>query len=366
MLGTWDVNVSVGSMPQKVASAVSALSETLIGTMYTPIAYLGSQVVNGINHAVLAEQTVLAGKDTTNIVLMIFNEKGTECALTNIERVLESGNGFGGIDINVQTEINSTAQSLFDRTFEYFCGSTVTPFALLGTQVVKGLNYIFACTVKNVTEDANEKVVLVTINDLSLAPQFTYLLDSNARTNTVDTAKQTLRLSSPWNIFYKKVAALFAQDPEVTVLYNDEEPELKLWVKGNNEKASALNRFLTRQKEFGNVLLNMSVVGDDGNPVNDINCTTEEALRIAFKNNDALSFIHCVETMFKDRVTYVVFRKTVVQYFCDNMMDIHGVKSTLYEDIARDVFEGVLDNNMISFCTDTYGVSLGKPLGEWP
>jgi ubiquitin C len=105
---------------------------------------------------------------------------------------------------------------------------------------------------------------------------------------------------------------------------------------------------------------------NDGNTVNDINCTTEEALRIAFKNNDALSFIHCVETMFKDRVTYVVFRKTVVQYFCDNMMDIHGVKSTLYEDIARDVFEGVLDNNMISFCTDTYGVSLGKPLGEWP
>ena len=71
--GGWSVNVEVGKMPQKVATAFSKLGD-LVGASYTPIAYLGSQVVNGINHAVLAEQTVLTGKDTKNIVVIIFNE----------------------------------------------------------------------------------------------------------------------------------------------------------------------------------------------------------------------------------------------------------------------------------------------------
>ena len=36
MVGTWNVNVSVGSMPEKVATAVGELSEQLIGAEYTP------------------------------------------------------------------------------------------------------------------------------------------------------------------------------------------------------------------------------------------------------------------------------------------------------------------------------------------
>lgn len=42
MTGNWKIDVSTGSMPQKVASAVSGLSEILVGAEYTPIAYLGS------------------------------------------------------------------------------------------------------------------------------------------------------------------------------------------------------------------------------------------------------------------------------------------------------------------------------------
>jgi hypothetical protein len=50
--GSWEINPIVDAMPQKVATAFSELAETLVGASYEPIAYLGSQTVNGINHAV--------------------------------------------------------------------------------------------------------------------------------------------------------------------------------------------------------------------------------------------------------------------------------------------------------------------------
>lgn len=53
MVGEWKVEVNVGGMPQKVATAMGEIN--MLGAEYEPIAYLGSQVVNGVNHAVLAE-----------------------------------------------------------------------------------------------------------------------------------------------------------------------------------------------------------------------------------------------------------------------------------------------------------------------
>ena len=47
---------------------------------------------------------------------------------------------------------------------------------------------------------------------------------------------------------------------------------------------------------------------------------------------------------------YVVFKNRVVQYWSDNLGDINGNTSTLYENIARDVF-GETDN--VCFNTDT-------------
>ena len=62
------------------------------------------------------------------------------------------------------------------------------------------------------------------------------------------------------------------------------------------------------------------------------------------------------------QANYVVFENKVVQFFNDDLSDIHGNKSTLYQEIAKDIF-GDCDN--IYFCTDTKE-EIGKPLGEWP
>ena len=178
MVGSWEINVNTNGMPQKVATAVSALSEQLIGAEYTPIAYLGAQVVNGTNHAVLAEQLVLTGKDTKNVVVLIFNEKGMDCTLVGIERVLESGMPEGGISVNATTDIPAEAMDAFNSVFAGFVGSKVEPFAYLGSQVVKGINYIFAAEVTPVVENPEKKAAIVIVNSLTGEISFTDLLSS--------------------------------------------------------------------------------------------------------------------------------------------------------------------------------------------
>lgn len=386
MLGSWKVNVSMNSMPEKIATAVGDLS-SMVGAEYSPIAYLGSQLVNGTNHAVLAEQTLVLGKDVKNIVVLIFHETTEGVTLSNIERIIEGGSGMGGTQIKVETgdvlSADIDAMKVFNDTFAGFCGSKITPFALLATQVVRGMDYIFACELTPIIEDeayAEKKVMLVTVNNMGSAPQLVNLLNSTVRTKSEETLKAGLRLSAPWTLFYREVNALFEKDPEVKVLYNYEEPELKIVVKGNDEKAAVLGRFIPTEKKFGNVTLNISVVGDDGQPVPDVNLPDEIAIEKAFAGNEALSFVKHVQTVFQDNITYVVFKKEVVQYFADNTSDLYGAISTLYQNIAVDVFADTLANKgNFLFCTDVNdnlgyaftwlknaNVSLGKPLGEWP
>jgi len=179
MVGSWNVDVVVGKLPQNVATAFAALSEKLLGAEYTPIAYLGSQVVNGVNHAVLAEQTIITGKDTKNVVVIIFNEKpGSMDPLTlvSIDRVVESGAPMGGTQVDVKTELSAEDKAVFEKGMGGFVGSKVEPFALLATQVVKGINYIFAAEVTPVTENPVKKVSLVTVNTLTPGAQFVDLL----------------------------------------------------------------------------------------------------------------------------------------------------------------------------------------------
>ena len=57
-----------------------------------------------------------------------------------------------------------------------------------------------------------------------------------------------------------------------------------------------------------------------------------------------------VDLLYQRPITYVVFRNEVVQYYTDDLGDYFGMASTLYEDIARDLFSEV---DGIYFCTNT-------------
>lgn len=166
----------------------------------------------------------------------------------------------------------------------------------------------------------------------------------------------SMKLVSPWVDFYRKIEALFAKDNEVKVMMDDETPEVKIFVE-NARKAEAIAYLLPEEKDFGNVKLKITVV-----PANDGIQSKFEAIQEAFIGNPALSYVWQANTPFGE-FDYVVFDANVVQYFNDDMRDVNGNKSTLYQDIAKDV---IGEEANLCFCTEAVNKDLMKPLGEWP
>ena len=167
-----------------------------------------------------------------------------------------------------------------------------------------------------------------------------------------------LGLSSPWVVYYRKVEALFKHDAEVRVILDDERMELSLFV-ADEKKADALTHLLPEEVVFGNTTLHIIIVP----PNTDNLASVESEIADAFTGNEALAYVQQVVGIFDVPLTYVVFEKEVVQYFTDNLGDIHGIESTLYQNLAREVFNH-FEN--VYYCTDIEEYDLAMPLGEWP
>lgn len=75
LLGGWNLDEVKGcNLPQKVQTDFTAVTSELVGADYEPIAYLGSQQVNGTNYRILALQRAVAIDAEKKIVKMIINE----------------------------------------------------------------------------------------------------------------------------------------------------------------------------------------------------------------------------------------------------------------------------------------------------
>lgn len=172
-----------------------------------------------------------------------------------------------------------------------------------------------------------------------------------------------LNLSSPWVEFYKKVKVLFENDPDVQVVYNENEQTVKLYV-DNQSKAEALIQLIPGEKTWGNVTFKIEIIP----PNSEKELTEADLFAIAFENNPAFSFDKTVEGIYDNPLTYIVFQNKVVQFWDDNLGDIYGNKSTLYQEIAKDVFG---ERPGVFYCTDKeestetgYTVYTTGPLGD--
>lgn len=74
-------------LPQRAASAFSVVSG-LTGASYKPVAYVGTQVVKGVNHIFIAEQTLVLAQPERHIVLVTVNEFDSEYNVVGIERII--------------------------------------------------------------------------------------------------------------------------------------------------------------------------------------------------------------------------------------------------------------------------------------
>ena len=77
-LGSWDISALKScNLPQKAASAFTAVTGGLVGAEYMPVLYVGSQQVRGTNHCIIAVQTLVTSEPEKRLVKMILNE-GTD------------------------------------------------------------------------------------------------------------------------------------------------------------------------------------------------------------------------------------------------------------------------------------------------
>lgn len=76
ILGGWNLDEVKGcNLPQKVQSAFTAVTGDMTGADYEPVAYLGSQIVNGINYRILCKRRLVIQNSEPSLVKMIIHEE---------------------------------------------------------------------------------------------------------------------------------------------------------------------------------------------------------------------------------------------------------------------------------------------------
>ena len=161
-----------------------------------------------------------------------------------------------------------------------------------------------------------------------------------------------INMSPPWVLYYKKLNALFDEDNDILVIYNEDEMEVKLYCT-DEDKSEALSFLLPNTVSFGSVELKITIIPsnkEENGYVEGYNITIKKsniASHVLFDGNGHVEEIKTVSTPFGD-FTYVIFKKEVIQYFEDNLSDFYGNCSTLCETIAKEIFK---DIEGVFFCT---------------
>ena len=153
-----------------------------------------------------------------------------------------------------------------------------------------------------------------------------------------------LKLSPPWCEYTEQLKALFGSDPDIRIEMDEEDNIVRLYVTGQ-DKADAISQLLPTQKEYGGIRLYISVI--PANPED----TVASLFRKAFDGNPIVSCMITKEVM-GGEISYLMFKNRVVQYYNDEMQDPNGNKSTLYHNIANEVFD-IEKHNGVFFAVDT-------------
>lgn len=153
---------------------------------------------------------------------------------------------------------------------------------------------------------------------------------------------EQLTLVSPWVNFYKEIKALFIKDPEIGVEIDNADKKVTLHV-SNGDKAEALSRLLPATKTFGNIDVKVEIIHENSPDDWDLLKT----YKMAFKGNPAFDSVKESVTPF-GTFRYVIFAREIVQYKNDDIGDANQLRSTLYQEIAKDIFE---ETGGIRFCT---------------
>jgi hypothetical protein len=158
-------------------------------------------------------------------------------------------------------------------------------------------------------------------------------------------ATKKVNVSAPWWTYYRKLDALFGKDPDIHTTFQEDEKRIIFRVE-NKDKAEALTKLLPETVIFGNVKVTIHILIPDGETD-----TRAELIKKALKGNPVLSYDQAVEGVMTNPLHYFVMRNEVAQFWNDNLHDINGRESYLYEDLAREI---IGEDDGVMFCTNTH------------
>ena len=165
-----------------------------------------------------------------------------------------------------------------------------------------------------------------------------------ATTATNNNTANNVGISSPWITMEKKITALFNEDPDLDVLYDDATKTVTI-ESVNTYKIMALEKVLKKEIAFGNVTLKIQC-----RVKNAENASTVAAdVKTAFRGNPRLSDIIVTPTPFTSESVYVLFKKEVIQFFNDDISDYYGNYNGLSEEIAREITSDAI---VVNYGTD--------------
>ena len=121
----------------------------------------------------------------------------------------------GGWYKDADTSVTEDARQAFDKAMQGFAGVSYEPVALLGTQVVAGLNYCYLCKGTLVTAQPQEFWAMV----------FVYLdLEGNATVTGIEEIRPDMRIQDEYEAEYEEGYAEDGQNPVMNLIgwYQDE------------------------------------------------------------------------------------------------------------------------------------------------
>lgn len=160
--------------------------------------------------------------------------------------------------------------------------------------------------------------------------------------------KVNIKLSAPWDIYFRKLEALFSKDQQIRIEYDRENIEIKLYVE-SVDKANALEVLLPTEKVFGNVTLTITIIPAN-KPENMPN-----AVDAAFKDNPIYKGMRTYQVN-GATFNYACFIDTAAHYYSDDISEYNGKTAALYNSLAKDVI-GPVDNVNFSTVDTSYSTT---------
>lgn len=155
-------------------------------------------------------------------------------------------------------------------------------------------------------------------------------------------------LSAPWIVYWRKLCALFENDPEIKIgeiieTHDDKSCYISINVY-NHKKFEALQQLLPSVLTFGNVELCIYVY----NIANDEEEETDyrKLFNDLFDGNDIFDEFLTVIDRPGSKRNFAVFKPQVLQFYSDDISDPYGNKTMLAQDVARDVFTDMVGNDV--------------------